>query len=173
MAVMDERHSQCCRIGADPERIAILDNFCWGDPLRPETLGSLVEACRGCHDAALFYGTPFISGKDSLNNEYLGSDGQRHAIPPTLLISAIGIINDVNQAITMDLKEAGILFIWSVNFPQSKNLCPRFHYPHRRCIVLCIKPSPADSSSLHTTSAKVVSPLLLQRCVSAAASAWN
>jgi phosphoribosylformylglycinamidine synthase len=52
----------------------------------------------------VFYGTPFISGKDSLNNEYLGADGQRHAIPPTLLISAIGIIQDVNTAITMDLK---------------------------------------------------------------------
>jgi phosphoribosylformylglycinamidine synthase len=70
-------------------------------------MGTLVESARGCHDAALFYGTPFISGKDSLNNEYLGSDGQRHAIPPTLLISAIGIIDDVNQAVTMDLKEAG------------------------------------------------------------------
>jgi phosphoribosylformylglycinamidine synthase len=106
-SVMDEAIRNAVAVGADPERIAVLDNFCWGDPLRPETMGSLVEACRGCHDAALFYGTPFISGKDSLNNEYLGADGQRHAIPPTLLISAIGIIDDVNQAITMDLKEAG------------------------------------------------------------------
>jgi phosphoribosylformylglycinamidine synthase len=105
-SVMDEAIRNAVAVGGDPERIAVLDNFCWGDPLRPETMGSLVEACRGCYDAALFYGTPFISGKDSLNNEYLGSDGLRHAIPPTLLISAIGIIHDVNQAITMDLKEA-------------------------------------------------------------------
>lgn len=108
-SVIDEALRNAVAVGADPERIAILDNFCWGDPLRPETLGSLVEACRGCHDAALFYGTPFISGKDSLNNEYLGADGLRHAIPPTLLISAIGIVPDVNQAISMDLKEAGSL----------------------------------------------------------------
>ncbi len=106
-AVIDEAVRNAVAVGADPARIAILDNFCWGDPLRPETLGSLVEACRGCREAALFYGTPFISGKDSLNNEYLGSDGQRHAIPPTLLISAIGIMDDVNMAVTMDLKEAG------------------------------------------------------------------
>ncbi len=106
-SVMDEAIRNAVAVGADPDRIAVLDNFCWGDPLRPETMGTLVEACRGCHDAALFYGTPFISGKDSLNNEYLGADGLRHAIPPTLLISAIGIIHDVNQAITMDLKEAG------------------------------------------------------------------
>ncbi|CAG0936865.1 Phosphoribosylformylglycinamidine synthase subunit PurL [Thermoflexales bacterium] len=105
--VIDEAIRNAVAVGADPDRIALLDNFCWGDPLRPETLGSLIEAARGCYDAAIAYGTPFISGKDSLNNEYLGSDGLRHAIPPTLLISAIGLIDDVNQAVTMDAKEAG------------------------------------------------------------------
>ncbi|HEX6035987.1 MAG TPA: AIR synthase-related protein, partial [Anaerolineales bacterium] len=108
-SVMDEAIRNAVAVGADPDRIAVLDNFCWGDPLRPETLGTLVDACRGCHDAALFYGTPFISGKDSLNNEYLGTDGLRHSIPPTLLISAIGVVQDVSQSITMDLKEAGNL----------------------------------------------------------------
>lgn len=106
-AVIDEAIRNAVAVGADPERIAILDNFCWGDPKRPETLGSLVEAARGCHDAALLFRTPFISGKDSLNNEYLGTDGQRHAIPPTLLISALGIMDDITKAVTMDLKEAG------------------------------------------------------------------
>jgi phosphoribosylformylglycinamidine synthase subunit PurSL len=107
MSVMDEAIRNAVAVGADPDRIAILDNFCWGDPLRPETLGSLVEACRGCREAALMYNTPFISGKDSLNNEYLGTDGQRHAIPPTLLISSIGVMQDVADAVTMDLKAAG------------------------------------------------------------------
>jgi len=106
-AVIDEAIRNAVAVGADPERIAILDNFCWGDPKRPETLGSLVEAARGCHDAALLFRTPFISGKDSLNNEYLGTDGQRHAIPPTLLISALGIMDDITKSVTMDLKEAG------------------------------------------------------------------
>ena len=106
-AVIDEAIRNAVAVGADPERIAVLDNFCWGDPKRPETLGSLVEAARGCHDAALLFRTPFISGKDSLNNEYLGTDGQRHAIPPTLLISALGMVDDVTKAVTMDLKEAG------------------------------------------------------------------
>jgi phosphoribosylformylglycinamidine synthase len=106
-AVIDEAIRNAVAVGADPERIAILDNFCWGDPKRPETLGSLVEAARGCHDAALLFRTPFISGKDSLNNEYLGTDGQRHAIPPTLLVSALGIMDDITKAVTMDLKEAG------------------------------------------------------------------
>lgn len=107
ISVIDEAIRNAVAVGADPDRIALLDNFCWGDPLRPETLGSLIEAARGCYDAAVVYGTPFISGKDSLNNEYLGTDGLRHAIPPTLLISAIGLIDDVNYAVTMDAKEAG------------------------------------------------------------------
>jgi phosphoribosylformylglycinamidine synthase len=107
LSAVDEAIRNAVAVGADPERIALLDNFCWGDPNRPETLGALVEAARGCHDAALHYGAPFISGKDSLNNEYLGADGWRHAIPGTLLISAIGIIEDVGRAVTMDLKAAG------------------------------------------------------------------
>jgi phosphoribosylformylglycinamidine synthase len=123
-SVIDEAIRNAVAVGADPERIAVLDNFCWGDPLRPETLGSLVEACRGCHDASLFYGTPFISGKDSLNNEYLGADGLRHAIPPTLLISAIGIIQDVNQSITMDLKEAGNLIYLVGDFATEQKNVP-------------------------------------------------
>jgi len=123
-SVIDEAVRNAVAVGADPQRIAILDNFCWGDPLRPETIGSLVEACRGCHDAAVFYGTPFISGKDSLNNEYLGADGQRHAIPPTLLISAIGIIHDVNTAVTMDLKNADNLVYLVGDFSIEQKLVP-------------------------------------------------
>jgi phosphoribosylformylglycinamidine synthase II len=112
ISAVDEAIRNAVAVGADPDHLALLDNFCWGDPNRPDTLGTLVEAARGCHDAALHYRTPFISGKDSLNNEYLGADGLRHAIPPTLLISAIGIIEDVNQAVTMDLKEVGNVVYW-------------------------------------------------------------
>lgn len=107
LSVIDEAIRNALAVGADPAQIALLDNFCWGDPKRPETLGTLVEAARGCHDGALLFGAPFISGKDSLNNEYLGADGQRHAIPPTLLISALGFVEDVNGAVTMDLKAVG------------------------------------------------------------------
>jgi phosphoribosylformylglycinamidine synthase subunit PurSL len=93
-------------VGADPDRIAILDNFCWGNTERPETLGSLVRAAEGCRDVALAYGTPFISGKDSLYNEYT-HEGKSLAIPGTLLISAMGQVPDVRKCVTMDLKEAG------------------------------------------------------------------
>jgi phosphoribosylformylglycinamidine synthase len=106
-ACVDEAVRNVVALGADPERIALLDNFCWGNPALPDRLESLVRAAEGCYDSAVAYGAPFISGKDSLNNEYVGADGAMHAIPPTLLISALGIVPDVRQATTMDLKAPG------------------------------------------------------------------
>jgi phosphoribosylformylglycinamidine synthase len=107
-AAVDEAVRNVVAVGADPSRIALLDNFCWGNTDRPEILGSLVLAAQACHDVAVAYGTPFISGKDSLNNEY--HFGERHlTIPPTLLISALGLVPDVRQCVSMDLKEAGNL----------------------------------------------------------------
>jgi phosphoribosylformylglycinamidine synthase subunit PurSL len=107
LAAVDEAIRNAVACGGDPDRVALLDNFCWGDPRRPETLGELVEACRGCRDAALHYGAPFVSGKDSLNNEYVGPDGQRRAIPGTLLITALTLIEDVTKAVTSNPKAAG------------------------------------------------------------------
>ncbi len=94
-SAIDEAMRNCVAVGADPSRVAILDNFCWGDCEKSETLGSLVRAALACHDLSLVLETPFISGKDSLNNEfsYVDADGQKQtiAIPPTLLISAMGV----------------------------------------------------------------------------------
>jgi phosphoribosylformylglycinamidine synthase len=107
---IDEAVRNCVAVGADPGRIALLDNFCWGNTERPETLGSLVRAAQACHDLAIAYGTPFISGKDSLNNEF-ADGGKTLAIPPTLLISALGQVPDVRRCVTMDLKEPGNLLL--------------------------------------------------------------
>jgi phosphoribosylformylglycinamidine synthase len=110
-SAIDEAIRNCVAVGADPARIALLDNFCWGDCERSETLGSLVRAALACRDLALAFETPFISGKDSLNNEfsYLDAAGDKRtiAIPPSLLISAIGLVRDVAGCVTMDLKRAG------------------------------------------------------------------
>ncbi|MFO7684023.1 MAG: phosphoribosylformylglycinamidine synthase subunit PurQ, partial [Chloroflexota bacterium] len=111
-AAIDEAMRNVVAVGADPDQVSILDNFCWGNPLLPDRLGSLVRCAQGCYDAAIAYQTPFISGKDSLNNEYTGSDGEKHAIPGTLLISALAMVPDVHKTVTMDLKQAGnFLFI--------------------------------------------------------------
>ncbi|QEG34869.1 phosphoribosylformylglycinamidine synthase subunit PurL [Bythopirellula goksoeyrii] len=107
-SAIDEAIRNCVAVGADPVRIALLDNFCWGDCEKSETLGSLVRAAQACHDLSLALEAPFISGKDSLNNEFsfVGDDGKKQtiAIPATLLISALGQIADVATAVTMDLK---------------------------------------------------------------------
>jgi phosphoribosylformylglycinamidine synthase len=105
-AAIDEAVRNVIAVGADPSRTAILDNFCWGNVADPEMLGALVRTAEACRDMAVAYGTPFISGKDSLNNEYRSAT-QRIAIPHTLLISALGRVPDVRACVTMDLKERG------------------------------------------------------------------
>ncbi len=104
---VDEAVRNVTALGADPERIALLDNFCWGNPRDPEQMGSLVEACLGCSDAARVFGAPFISGKDSLNNEFRGKDGKTHSIPGTLLITALGIVPDLSMVVGTDWKRPG------------------------------------------------------------------
>jgi phosphoribosylformylglycinamidine synthase len=105
-AAIDEAVRNAVAVGADPKRIAILDNFCWGNVNDPAVLGSLVRAAEACRDVAVAFRTPFISGKDSLNNEYRSAD-RRISIPGTLLVSAMGLVHDIRQCVTMDVKEAG------------------------------------------------------------------
>ncbi|MFW6159351.1 MAG: phosphoribosylformylglycinamidine synthase subunit PurL, partial [Planctomycetota bacterium] len=105
-SAIDEALRNLIAVGGSLDRVALLDNFSWGNPDKPDRLGGLVRAARACYDVAVRYGTPFISGKDSLNNEYQ-VDGGSIAVPPSLLISAIGIMPDVTAALSMDLKAAG------------------------------------------------------------------
>jgi phosphoribosylformylglycinamidine synthase len=107
LLAIDEALRNVVAVGADPARTAILDNFCWGNPNLPDRLGGLVRAAQGCHDAAVAFRVPFISGKDSLFNEYRLADGTTHPIPGTLLVSAVGIVTDIRGAVSMHLKRAG------------------------------------------------------------------
>lgn len=106
-AAIDEAMRNVVAVGADPKRTAILDNFCWGNVNDPAVLGALVRSAEACRDVAIAFGTPFISGKDSLNNTYAGKHGERLDIPHTLLVSALGRVPDVRRCVTMDLKEPG------------------------------------------------------------------
>jgi phosphoribosylformylglycinamidine synthase len=91
---VDEALRNVVCAGADPSSTALLDNFSWGDPRRPETLAGLVAAVRGCCDAAAAHAAPFVSGKDSLNNEYETVDGTRRSVPPTLVVTALAHVPD-------------------------------------------------------------------------------
>jgi phosphoribosylformylglycinamidine synthase len=86
-------------IAVGGRRIALLDNFTWGNPEKPERLGSLVRACEACYDFALAFRTPFISGKDSLYNE-----SPMGPVTPTLLITAVGLVPNIQFVTSMDLK---------------------------------------------------------------------
>jgi phosphoribosylformylglycinamidine synthase len=126
VASIDEALRNVVCVGGDPARTAILDNFCWPRVDDKRNLGALVRACQACYDAAMVYGTPFISGKDSLNNEFAMNDADaamvhrvieanwggspagtsdgRLAIPYTLLISALALIDDVDRCVSSALK---------------------------------------------------------------------
>jgi phosphoribosylformylglycinamidine synthase subunit PurSL len=105
-AAVDEAVRNVVAVGADPARIGLLDNFCWGNVNNPAVTGALVQACEACRDVAIAFRMPFISGKDSLNNEYRSGDCHIR-IPGTLLISALGQVPDIRHCVTMDLKAAG------------------------------------------------------------------
>jgi phosphoribosylformylglycinamidine synthase len=106
IAAIDEAIRNVVAVGADPAKTAILDNFCWPSVDSDQSMGDLVRTCEACRDAALAYGIPFISGKDSLHNQFTNSEtGQVLRIPNTLLISAMAVIDDVRKCVTMDLKK--------------------------------------------------------------------
>jgi len=107
-SAIDEALRQIIAVGGSLKQVALLDNFCWGDVNQPDILGALVRSAQACYDMAIAYGTPFISGKDSLYNEF-EYEGETISIPHTLLISAIGVMEDTAHAVSMDFKQDGNL----------------------------------------------------------------
>jgi len=117
---IDTYHMAACAIdtairnsiaaGANLEHIALLDNFCWCSSDEPERLGQLKEAARACYDYAVGFGTPFVSGKDSMFNDFKGfnEEGEpvKISVPPTLLVTSVGIMDDVRKTVSLDAKFA-------------------------------------------------------------------
>lgn len=110
---MDEALRNAVAVGADPDALAGVDNFCWCDPVASPTnpdgqykLAQLVRACRALRHFSLAFGIPCVSGKDSMKNDYLGG-GQRISIPPTVLFSVLGVIRNVTATQTSDFKQPG------------------------------------------------------------------
>lgn len=100
-------------LGVPLDVIAILDNFCWCSSDDPGRLDQLKAAALGCYDGAVGFQTPFISGKDSMFNDFSGFDNDNNpvkvSVPPTLLVSSIGVHPDVTKSISMDVKIEGDL----------------------------------------------------------------
>ncbi len=100
-------------VGVDPDKIALLDNFCWCSSFEKQRLGELKMAAKGCFDGAVEFGSPFISGKDSMFNDFKGFDDKGYpvkiSVPPTLLISSISVMDDVEKVVSIDAKIPGDL----------------------------------------------------------------
>ncbi len=124
LSEIDTYHMAACTIdtairnaisaGGDINKLALLDNFCWCSSNEPERLGQLKEAVKACYDYSVAFETPFISGKDSMFNDFVGyeddSDNKiKISVPPTLLISSIGVIDDVSETIDIAFKTPGDL----------------------------------------------------------------
>ncbi len=126
LAAIDECVRNLVCTGADPDRIAILDNFCWPSCGKEENLGSLVRAAHACYDGAKAYKTPFVSGKDSLNNQFTTETGETIEIPPTLLITGMGIVHDLDTCVTSDAKSPANTLVL-VGVPQGRLLGSHAH----------------------------------------------
>ena len=110
---IDEAVRNAVAVGADPARLAGVDNFCWCDPVQSDKtpdgrykLAQLVRACKALQHFCLGFGVPCVSGKDSMKNDYTGG-GAKISIPPTVLFSILGVIPDGNLAVTSDFKQPG------------------------------------------------------------------
>ncbi|HPD82631.1 MAG: AIR synthase-related protein [Alphaproteobacteria bacterium] len=112
-AALDSAVRAAIAAGGDIDHLALLDNICWCSSDEPERLGQLKRAMAAIYHLAKTYRTPFISGKDSMFNDFKGYDADNNpvhiAIPPTLLISGIGVMEDVAHAVSLDPKQAGDL----------------------------------------------------------------
>ncbi len=110
---IDEAIRNILAVGGSLKKIAILDNFCWSSSEELGRLAQLKRAAQACYDYAVAFKTPFISGKDSMFNDFHGFDAGNNplkiSVPPTLLISALGIVKDVRKCLTLDVKMSGDL----------------------------------------------------------------
>ena len=121
----DEAVRNAVCVGCDPDHMAALDNFCWCDPIVSETnpdgeykLAQLVRANRALFDLLPVYGIPLISGKDSMKNDVVVR-GKKISIPPTLLVSVIGVIPDARRAVSMDFKAPGdLIYLLGATYPE-------------------------------------------------------
>ncbi len=110
---IDATIARATAVGADPDRIALMDNFCWCDSTNPERLGQLRRAVEAVYNTAVAYGTPLISGKDSMFNDFKGFDKDNQpvllSVPPTLLVSGLSVLEDVTKAVSLEPKLPGDL----------------------------------------------------------------
>jgi len=87
-------------VGADP--LAITDNLNFGNPERPEIMGTFVQAIKGISQACTTLNFPVVSGNVSLYNETNGK-----GILPTPTIGGVGLLPDISKMASLPFKNFG------------------------------------------------------------------
>jgi phosphoribosylformylglycinamidine synthase II len=174
---LDEAVRNAVATGADPSQMCVIDNFCWPDPLpgdkNPDAahkLAQLVRANRGLYDLAKAYGTPFVSGKDSMKNDFIGrgrlGKEVKISVPPTVLVTAMGKVPDVTKTVTSDFQNAGdavYLLGRSVRHLGGSELADAFELPAN----VSLDPVPVNASEnlrLYRTVYRAVEGRLVRSC---------
>ncbi len=161
-SAIDEALRNIIAVGGRLEHTALLDNFCWGNTNKPDRLGSLMRAAQACYDMAKVFKTPFISGKDSLNNEFQIA-GETISIPPTLLISAISIMQDARKAVSMDLKNKGNL-IYIVGLTKNEMGGSHYYAVHEKSSARVPRVEPRMARRIFRTLAQTTFQQLVRAC---------
>ncbi len=132
-AAIDTAVRNAVSVGGNVDYMALMDNFCWCSSYDPYRLGQLKDCVRACYEYAIGYGTPYISGKDSMFNDFNGFDDTglpiKISVPPTLLISSLGVIDDVRKCVTMDAKVPGDL-VYVVGKTKNELGGSEYYYMH-------------------------------------------
>ncbi len=115
--------------GTDPDKIALLDNYCWPDPILSEDnlkgdykLGQLVLSSKALYEFSKVLKYPLVSGKDSMKNDFKGknfdNENIKISIKPTLLITGMGKVelkNNIENVFTQ-ANESLYLAIPNLNY---------------------------------------------------------
>tara|TARA_Y100001951_G_scaffold16463_1_gene11543 strand:- start:391 stop:1650 length:1260 start_codon:yes stop_codon:yes gene_type:complete len=99
-----EAYRNLCAVGAKP--LATTDNLNFGNPEKPEIMGQFVGAIKGIGEAVGALDMPIVSGNVSLYNE---TDGK--GILPTPTIGAVGLIENIDQIISNQLREGHVALL--------------------------------------------------------------
>jgi phosphoribosylformylglycinamidine synthase subunit PurSL len=152
---IDEAVRRAVAVGADPDHLGGVDNFCWPDiqfdagknPDGKHKAAQLVRSCKALAAMCMAYGIPLLSGKDSMyvDGHLPGRYGETHKVsaPETLQFSITGVIADVSRCRTMDAKVPGDR-VWVVGVTKNE-LGGSEYYAHGGHVGLNVPEVDADA----------------------------
>lgn len=103
---MAESITKLVAAGVSRKEIVLCDNF-YTPAITPESAWALKSMVDACCSLSRKFGTPFISGKDSSSGTFVGKDGERIEVPPTLCVLGLGRMPDVRRRVPKPFRQAG------------------------------------------------------------------